>query len=196
MCYFLDFTDLIERLFLDFGGPPRAAAALFLDEVQDFSPLELGLARKWGQSMARLVLGGDDDQAIYTWRGATADAFLRPAIPAEQKRVLSQSYRLPRAVHRVTSRWIEQLSRREHKTYEPRNFEGEVSSTACLWTWKYPDLLVEELERSLSAGKTVAILASCASLSVIRRPARPPARPPCPNRRPRARASCRHRSIG
>lgn len=157
----LDFTDLVELCLKDTIAAPNAASILFLDEVQDFAPIELALARKWGRSMDRLVLAGDDDQCLYTFKGSTPEAFLEPAIADDQKRVLSQSYRVPRAVHRVASAWIEQVSKREPKAYRPRDFEGVVGLAERQWSSSAPEKILDELEVHLANGKTVAILASC-----------------------------------
>ncbi|WP_447983804.1 UvrD-helicase domain-containing protein [Nitrospira sp. Nam74] len=160
MTGFLDFTDLIEIAWRDTGGPPNQAAILFLDEVQDFSPLELALARRWASHMDRFVPAGDDDQCIYTFKGATPDAFLNPPLPADQIRVLSQSYRLPREVHRVATAWIEQITHRQPKAYLPRDCEGRVDMLPG-WTWDYPDPLLRAIETHIQHGETVAVLASC-----------------------------------
>lgn len=58
----LDFSDLIEICYFDKVPIPRGARVLFLDEAQDFSPLELALARQWGESCDEFYLAADDDQ--------------------------------------------------------------------------------------------------------------------------------------
>jgi DNA helicase II / ATP-dependent DNA helicase PcrA len=156
-----DFTDLILRGLEELKTAPLAAVALFLDEVQDFSSLELLLARQWGHSMNLFVLAGDDDQCIYAFKGATPDAFLTPTVPPEQTMVLDQSYRVPRAIHRVASKWIERVARRHPKQYSPRQFEGEVAPCPLRWTVRYPNSLLSDLEKQTAEGKTVMVLASC-----------------------------------
>lgn len=58
----IDFTDMIEHALTDVPTAPGKPDVGFFDEVQDFTPLELALIRKWGQHMERMVLAGDDDQ--------------------------------------------------------------------------------------------------------------------------------------
>lgn len=58
----IDFTDLIEQCWRERTEIPNGAAVFFLDEVQDFSPLELALARHWGEQCDRVYLCGDEDQ--------------------------------------------------------------------------------------------------------------------------------------
>lgn len=155
----MDFTDLIDLCVTQRLPIPHEAAAFFLDEVQDFSPLELHLARWWGESCERLYLVGDPDQCIYTFKGATPDAFLYPAVPADQIRVLGQSYRVPVAVHGAAVKWIEQMPHRFQVDYKPRAFQGEVDSIYL--NYQYPAPIKDQLEAWLGEGKTVAFLASC-----------------------------------
>jgi hypothetical protein len=58
----LDFTDLIEKAFEDVDQPPTAPKIMMLDEAQDLSALEFGLARKWAESCEQIVVVGDPDQ--------------------------------------------------------------------------------------------------------------------------------------
>ena len=75
-----DFTDLLERCLLDYSSPAGVRIACF-DEVQDFSPLELALIRMWRDDLDGIALVGDPDQCIYSFKGASPQAFLVPDIP-------------------------------------------------------------------------------------------------------------------
>lgn len=154
----VDFTDMIE-LAMETECAPGNPLVGFFDEVQDFTPLELALVRHWGAVMDRVILAGDDDQCIYSFKGATPDAFLDPVIPEEQKRLLKQSHRVPRAVHRAAQAWVEHLSRREPKEYEPRDEEGICRQAQHFW--RDPSLLIKEAEREIDSGRSVMILATC-----------------------------------
>ena len=153
-----DFTDLIE-MSLSEGAAPGRPRIGFFDEVQDFTPLELSLVRSWGSHMDRVLLAGDDDQAIFTFKGATPDAFLDPALPDNQVRVLDQSYRLPHAVHAMSVSWIAQLSRRQPKDYKPRDEEGRIDMLRA--TWKAPENALADAEKRISQGQTVMFLTTC-----------------------------------
>ena len=155
----MDFTDLIATCVTDRLPIPHDAAVFFLDEVQDFSPLELSLGRAWGEQCEALYLAGDDDQCLYSFKGATPDAFLSPALPDEQVTVLGQSYRVPRAVYEAAVRWVSQIAVRKAKTYEPRPVDGIVDSLPLTYT--YPGAVKEKLDEWIDQGKTVAFLASC-----------------------------------
>lgn len=155
-----DFTDLIETC-VDEGVPaPGAPRVLIVDEAQDSSSLELALVRRWGAEAESVVLAGDGDQAIYGWRGADARAFLTPAIPEDQNYRLTQSYRVPRAVHAAAARWIGQASFRFAVEYHPRDAEGTCRRGAG--SSRYAEPMVAEVLDSLGTDdRTTMLIASC-----------------------------------
>lgn len=156
----LDFTDLLEQTFYNFPTAPGDPAVLFVDEAQDLSPLQFQGIRWWSASLERLVLIGDDDQTIYGFAGADPDQMIAEHIPAENKRFLRKSWRLPRAVHKVAAKWIAGCSHRQEKEFEPRDEEGEIKVLG-LGTWRAPQALVDAIEKDIEAGLSVMLLASC-----------------------------------
>lgn len=157
---YIDFTDLIETCLKHFPVAPGAPVIGFFDECQDFTPLELALVRKWGAAMRQTVLCADDDQLIYGFKGATPEALLDHEIPADNKRVLKQSYRLPVAIQERATKWIKRVSRREEKEYRPKQEPGEVRQLST-GNFKNPEPLLKDAERYLKQGKTVMFLTSC-----------------------------------
>jgi len=164
---YIDFTDMIEMVYHDFDHFDGRPAIGFFDEVQDFVPLELALVRKMVKQMEQIVLAGDDDQAIYFFKGASPDAFLDPPLPEDHNRVLKQSYRVPKKVQAVAEKWIKQVRRRFEKEYRYREqAEGAVEVSGEI-TLKHPDFIVRHLEKELEGKndlgnpKRVMILASC-----------------------------------
>jgi superfamily I DNA/RNA helicase len=154
-----DFTDMIERAWKEHPRGPEGIRCGFLDEVQDLDKLSLSCFRSWAEQWDYCFIAGDDDQALYEWRGSTPDAFLEPALPDEQVIVLPQSYRIPAAVHRVAQAWIEQVSYRKPKTYLPRAEEGEVRGLQYGYT--YPEPILQDMGRYLQDNKRVMFLTSC-----------------------------------
>ncbi|MYC55353.1 MAG: ATP-dependent helicase [Chloroflexi bacterium] len=71
-----------EQTNVDNRGFLSGAAALghvFVDEFQDINPLDLALVRAMvKRRRATLTIAGDDDQAIFEWRGATPEYILEP----------------------------------------------------------------------------------------------------------------------
>jgi DNA helicase-2/ATP-dependent DNA helicase PcrA len=126
----LDFTDLLTQ-YLERGSPLRIATAM-VDEAQDLSRLQWSVMKKLTGEARRLFIAGDDDQAIFTWAGASADELNR--FPADEVEILSQSHRVPRAVMKVAQEVIHRVSpqHRQEKTVLPRNSEGEVSRAGFL----------------------------------------------------------------
>jgi len=156
----LDFTDLVERCLDTVPTAPGNPSVLFLDEAQDMDLLEMSLARKWGEAAGYLVVVGDPDQNLYQWRGSDPEVFTTPALPDDQTRVLAQSYRVPRAVHRRAVRWIDATPGRTPVEYYPRDADGEVRHVSG--TWSQGDVILRDMRQYLDAGKSVMVLASCA----------------------------------
>ena len=116
-----DFTDLLFA-YPQFCEPSRADIA-YIDEAQDLSwaqwkALQFGFA-----NAKEVVIAGDDDQSIYKWSGADTDTFLSLG---GDKKVLSQSYRLPRAVHKFAQNIVRKISNRYDKPFSPRDEDGSV----------------------------------------------------------------------
>lgn len=156
---YLDFEDLIEVAATDVRQAPGGPRVIYGDEAQDWSRSEYHLCLKWAEEAHALVLFGDWDQSLYVWRGADPNILKTLDIPDSRRRVLSQSYRVPRAVHKVASRWIRRIKNRDDVEYLPRDEEGEVRELHS--GFKFPRPLVVDCDRYLSEGKTVLFLASC-----------------------------------
>lgn len=157
---YIDFTDMIAFTLLFRDPPPGGATIGVYDEVQDFNKLELSVIRMWAEQQEFILLAGDDDQSLYEFTGASPDAFLFPEIPQEQKRILSQSWRLPKKVQEISLRWISQVKHREPKDFKARDVEGEVLRMGAT-TYKKPERLIEKAADYADKGKTVMILTSC-----------------------------------
>lgn len=156
--YLMDFTDLIVQAGA-YEHAPGAPSVLMVDECQDQSKIEMRLIRQWGQHVERLYVVGDPDQAIFTWRGADPSVFQYPPAPAERRRVLSQSYRVPEAVHAQAMEWIRQIDDRDDVRYEPRPAPGFVEHSRA--TFKRPEEVADQIEECIVAGASAMALASC-----------------------------------
>lgn len=160
----IDFSDMIDFAY-DTDSAPGDPRIIIADEAQDLSALEFRLLEKWGKAAGRLIVTGDPYQALYVWRGAHPEMFMDPQVPEEHKRVLSQSYRVPRAVHAVAMAWISELSELKEQRaattlqYRPRDFQGDVLLYNS--TWRVPERAVAAAEDYLKAGKSVMFAASC-----------------------------------
>ncbi|KKN81410.1 hypothetical protein LCGC14_0320230 [marine sediment metagenome] len=156
---YMDFTDLIETCVTKKVPPPAGVRVAILDEAQDSTKLELTLMRQWAEHFDKLVIAYDDDQALFTWRGATPDSLIEAPISENQKRILSQSYRVPRVIHSFAMSWIEKISARVTKPYLPRDVEGSIETTSA--TFRHVQPLINEINTEIAAGRTFMVLAAC-----------------------------------
>jgi superfamily I DNA/RNA helicase len=157
-----DFTDLLEDALQSGAFPEHAPTAGIFDEVQDHSPLEFALLDQWAGVMESVALAGDEDQALYEWRGASPQAMRD--FPEDERRILGQSYRIPQAVHTLSQRWIGQITERVEKPFAPRAESGAVRYLP--FDFGDADLLLDDAMTHVQAGKSVMILASCAYMLV------------------------------
>jgi len=152
----VDFTDLL----VDAGkklpeGPYGAAKAIFYDEAQDGSKLEIDLITQWAEHSEAAIIVGDSKQALYTWRGASVDAFHDFGDHILMKR----SYRLPRVIKDYAEAWSRQIGNRVDVEYDARCEGGEVESLPA--TIYEPDCLVPQIKADIADGKSVMVLTTC-----------------------------------
>lgn len=157
----IDFTGMIETVLERRIPPPGGADAIFVDEAQDLSRLEMTLVRQWGDMAGSLTLVGDPDQNLYRWRGTDWGALTEdlPDVTVESA-TLSQSYRVSRKVHNEAIRWLSRSPIRKLAQYRPTGEAGDFR--ICAGTFLDPRPLIEDLRRELEQGRDIMILASCA----------------------------------
>lgn len=157
---FMDFTEMIERGINDTWSAPGSPEVLIGDETQDWSVLEMTLFRDhWGSRAEVVMMAGDPDQCIYSWRGADSGCFMNYEIPEGNKRFLKKSYRLAKQPHSYARSLIKRIDNREDVEFSPTDKEGSVdllnsSPRSC---GRVIGLVEEEIE----AGRTVMILGTC-----------------------------------
>ncbi len=154
-----DFTDMIELGLEHLKSPPHGARVGFFDEAQDFDKLQFDLVTQWARGMERVVFAGDPNQCLFEFKGSSPDFFLSHDIHSEHKIKLAQSYRLPRAIHRYSEKWLTRLSRREPVEFSPRDADGQVSPINA--SVSYPHLAIEHAIAHARNGQTSMLLASC-----------------------------------
>ena len=109
----------------ELGRPPPPETRfthVLVDEFQDISPLDLNLVRNIADSHgASLVIVGDDDQAIYEWRGGSPTFLLEPEQEFERDFdtfLLERNYRCPRNLVEAADALIRRNTRRHPKRIE------------------------------------------------------------------------------
>lgn len=117
----VDYTDMLDR-FARSEWSPRLEV-LFVDEAQDLSMLQWRVVQKLAQGCRRVVIAGDDDQAIYRWAGAAVEHFVDMV---GDVRVLGQSWRCPPEVQAVSQDLISRVQHRRDKPWRPHEESGRV----------------------------------------------------------------------
>ncbi len=98
----ISFDKMIEKACdeLEEGGRIRGAIKgrvkeILVDEYQDLNQAQEALLQKFMEMGARVTVVGDDDQAIYQWRGGDVSLFLgfRDRYPEAECKELGENYR-------------------------------------------------------------------------------------------------------
>ncbi|MGC8605819.1 MAG: UvrD-helicase domain-containing protein, partial [Desulfomonilaceae bacterium] len=104
---------------------------ILVDEFQDINVLDLNLLKTIAAlNKAELTIAGDDDQAIYEWRGATPEFMLEPdkhLSPGYHTCILETNYRSPQNIVVHSQLLIRHNVRRVKKTVEAHsNFKADI----------------------------------------------------------------------
>ncbi len=117
----LDFTD-----FLDDCMSVLNVDLFVLDEAQDNTWQQWLFADRLAAMAGRVVVAGDDDQAIFQWAGADVSTF-QDVSRRSQQIVLEQSHRLPETVWAFADEVAHRIGTRIPKLWRPRKDKGEVN---------------------------------------------------------------------
>ncbi len=134
----LDFNDMLAAVLED-GLQPDLDVLIF-DEAQDSGPLQYKVLDFWLRGVQRHYIGGDPSQCLYQWMGT--DPAILMGRPCDKLTHLVQSFRVPRAVHRLATGIISTTN------YKPRPAPGEVREVS----------LYEVLNRFTSLNGNTAFL--------------------------------------
>ena len=124
----IDFADMLDRAVINKMSLPELKL-LLIDEAQDLSPAQWDIADVLISKADKIVIAGDDDQAICESFGASAKHFLETK---GHEVVLEVSRRIPVGVHQHLSHLIPSLTNkspsRKEKVWQPRGDtnHGEV----------------------------------------------------------------------
>ena len=130
----LDFDDLIARVIELFTAHPRVKERyarqfqyVLVDEFQDTNAIQMLMIEAIASQHKNLFVVGDDDQAIYGWRGATVDNILQFAKVYEGTTVikLEENYRSTNAILDAANRLIEHNKGRTGKSLWSARGAGE-----------------------------------------------------------------------
>lgn len=114
----LDYTDMLLEFVAN--GQDAGLERLFVDESQDLSALQWEVVRLLARSCRRVVVAGDDDQAIFQWAGADVSQFIEMNGEAS---TLGQSWRVPPAVQKIANGVIGGVVHRRDKSWKAKRGE-------------------------------------------------------------------------
>ena len=122
----IDFEDMLEKalapniIFDDYK-------VVMVDEVQDLSWLEWRVISKLGRTAEEMYLVGDDDQAIYGWKGSNVKIFQKWPCPKTHITILPTTHRLPQKVYKLAKHISHQITQRLGNEYDcKKSYEGKV----------------------------------------------------------------------
>lgn len=119
-----DYTDmLVMAKTADLVTPELEV--YFLDEAQDLSTLQWILVDRMASTVKKVIIAGDDKQAINTFAGADVTTFLH--VPGKVE-VLEQSHRIPQSVFKLANKLMTKMEkyRPEGTDWKPREEQGMV----------------------------------------------------------------------
>ncbi|MDQ3646983.1 MAG: ATP-dependent helicase [Actinomycetota bacterium] len=157
-CDSLDFDDLLAGAVSLLGEADLLAhyrrrwRALLVDEFQDTNLAQLELLRRLSARQANLSVVGDDDQAVYGFRGAAVANLLGfdGDFPGTRVIALERNYRSSGAIVASAARLVSHNAERREKTmWTPAPAGVAVASVACA---------DEAEEAELAAGWACALL--------------------------------------
>jgi len=116
----IDFSDMLELFILQKQKP--SFKLLIVDEAQDLSKLQWKVINSINTS--KIVVAGDDDQAIYNWSGADVNSFID--MKGETK-VLNKGYRVSEKVYNLSIELSDRIEKRLDKPWLPTRFKGTIN---------------------------------------------------------------------
>lgn len=124
----MDYTDMLSEFVR--SGIEVKLDVLLVDEGQDLSKLQWEVVRRLAQSCCRVVVAGDDDQAIYQWSGSDVETLINLQGDVT---VLDQSYRVPPAIQAMAGGITRYMGRRREKHWRAREGTGLIRRAQFLY---------------------------------------------------------------
>ena len=125
----IDFEDMLEKSLVENIHFPEYKGVI-VDEVQDLTPLEWKVVAKLGKTTEELFLVGDDDQAIYGWKGANVKIFQKWSCQEKHHTFLKKTHRLPVKIYDLAQKIIKDI-KPEHRIGGKNREEYYPCSKEC-----------------------------------------------------------------
>ena len=131
----MDFGDLLLNVLLLLRRNKNVSQILqerfryiLVDEFQDTNRVQFEMLRILSSKHKNLFVVGDDDQSIYSWRGATPSNIIdfQQSFPGAEKVALEQNYRCSGNIVKAASSMIVHNKNRAEKTLYTRAEDGDA----------------------------------------------------------------------
>lgn len=129
----LDFDDLLYYVYKLFANSPETLDKyrerykyILIDEFQDTNKVQYNIFRMLGEKYGNIFVVGDDDQSIYSWRGADVNNLRKFEKEFDGCQIfkLEQNYRSTKQILNVANNVIKQNSGRFEKQLWTENEAG------------------------------------------------------------------------
>ena len=164
--HLLSFGAMISRTLALLDATPELLARLqrryrfiLVDEFQDTNLAQIELLVRLAGERKNLTVVGDDDQAIYRFRGASYASFrqFEQRFPEHQRVVLRQNYRSTQSILKVAA------AANSKDRYQPgKRLETSNPAGRKVEVWEFPDdgqqseFVAQEIARQVKAGEAKA----------------------------------------
>ena len=150
----IDFEDMLYKaLHPDIIFP--SYKILMVDEVQDLSRLEWKVVAKLSKKSEEFYMAGDDDQAIYHWKGCDIRIFQK--WPCVKKIILPHTHRLPKKIYTLARKVVKNIETRLGNDYKcsptKEKEEGILDTITSL----------DEIENKIKVGANMIMCARSAN---------------------------------
>ncbi len=161
----LDFGDLLFKTFDLFRSYPDILRKyqerfqfISVDEYQDTNHIQYLIVKQLAEGHRNLCVVGDEDQSIYSWRGADITNILsfEKDFPESKVIKLEENYRSTQTIVTAASHLIKNNSQRKDKTLFTKNETGEK-------IWVHED--INEYEESRFVVQNIESLINSENLS-------------------------------
>src|SRR6266540_3502251 len=168
---FLTYGQIIARAVHELRDPEVFASVhgplrhLIVDEYQDINPAQESLIKRLAEPPVQLCVVGDDDQAIYQWRGSDVENILE----FEHRYKKVREFRIERnrrsrpEIIRVANRFARSIEPRLRKTMKEFRPDSGRTEVVC-WTAERPE---DEAERIARVIKTAHDLHGYRDVAVL-----------------------------
>ncbi len=158
-----DFGDLEDALYDHIKKSPKAVEFLknrydyvYIDEFQDTSQLQYAILEPYLKGAERMLILGDEDQCIYSWRGSDIDLILnrveKDYNPTVKK--LSVNRRCAKTILNAVVPSIEQNTLRHDKELKASKDGGEIDIVIDGGVQSFSNYIKEDMLQ----GRTVGVL--------------------------------------